>query len=170
MSPKGEIIDPALVPQGYQLRAGAIRKARFVEFKLPSKEPDRYAGRWKVHVEHPNQICSGMPHLTGLETPYIDKNVGFLPSDCKPCLQPILYGISIGAGSNFRMMPFLTPGPVYVGESILMTALISEAGLPIIGSDVIVEVVKEIRRQNLLLKRILASRRATESKPRKAIT
>jgi len=141
LSPRGEVVDPALVPQGYQLRAGAVREARFVEFKLPSKEPDRYAGRWKVHIEHPSRVCMGMPYLRDEKTQYEGKIVGFLPSDCKPYSQPILYGISIGVGSNFRMMPFLTPGPVYVGEPILMTVLISEAGLPVTGCDVTVEVI-----------------------------
>jgi hypothetical protein len=134
VSPIGEVIDPSLVPKGYQLRAGAIRNARFVEFKLPYKEPDRYAGRWKVLVEHPNRVCSGVPHVMK------EKSVGFLPGDCRPYSQPMLYGISIGAGSNFRMMPFLTPSPVYVGEPILATAVISEAGLPIIDCEVSVEV------------------------------
>jgi hypothetical protein len=141
LSPTGQVVDPALVPQGYQLRAGAISEARFVEFKLPSKEPDRYAGRWKVHIEHPGRVCMGMPHSTDSNTQYESKIVGFLPRECKTFSQPLLYGISIGVGSNFRMMPFLTPGSVYVGEPILMTTLISEAGLPVTGCDVTVDVI-----------------------------
>ena len=55
---------------------------------------------------------------------------------------PLLYGIAIGVGSGFRILPFVTPGPVYVGDPILLTALISEAGLPIRGCTVTVEATR----------------------------
>lgn len=141
LSPRGEIIDPAVIPQGYQIRAGATNKARFIEFKMPMKEPDRYAGRWKVIVEHPKHVCMGMPHHKGDKTHYKDENIGFLPPDCKEYPQPIQYGVAIGVGSNFRMRPFVTPGAVYIGEPILLTVLISEAGLPVTGCNVIVEAI-----------------------------
>jgi hypothetical protein len=51
----------------------------------------------------------------------------------------LLYGIAIGVGSDFRMFPFVTPAPVYTGDPILLTALVSEAGLPIKGCTVTVE-------------------------------
>ncbi|MFH1009607.1 MAG: choice-of-anchor D domain-containing protein [bacterium] len=131
LSPRGEIIDPAAVPAGFQLRAGATSQARFVEFKMPTQKPERYAGRWKVIVEHPKRICMGMPDPKS-------KKLGFLPSRCKEYSQSILYGIAIGVGSNFRMTPFVTPGPVYVGDPILLSALMSEAGLPVMNCDVTV--------------------------------
>ena len=132
LSPRGEIVDPSIIPTGYQLRAGATSQARFVELKMPMKEPERYAGRWKVIIEHPKQVCEGIPCSKGEE-------IGFLPHECKEYPNPVLYGVAIGVGSNFRMMPFVTPAPVYVGEPILLTALISEAGLPLTGCNVIVE-------------------------------
>ncbi len=131
ISPTGEIVDPVIIPSGYQLRSGATSKARFVEFKLPIKEPDRYAGRWKVVIEHPMRVCFGLPPRQGHE-------LGFLPKECKEYKDPILYGIAIGVGSNFRMMPYVTPVPVYVGDSILLTALVSEAGLPVTACQVTV--------------------------------
>ena len=134
LSPAGELIDPASVPPGFQLRAAATTQARVLEFKMPLKEPDRYAGRWTVIVEHPGRVCFGMPP-TRHDTP------GFLPEDCRTEKQPVLYGIAIGVGSNFRMLPFVTPAPVYVGDPILLTALISEAGLPVTGCTVTVETV-----------------------------
>ena len=132
VSPKGEIVDPAMIPPGYQLRSGATSQARFVEYKMPSKEPDRYAGRWKVIVEHPGRVCRGMPSKRADEP-------GFLPRDCNKYKDLILYGIAIGVGSNFRMMAFVTPGPVYVGDPILLTALVSEAELPVTGCNVTVK-------------------------------
>lgn len=134
LSPKGELVDPAVIPPGYQLRAGATSQARLVEYKMPLKEPDRYAGRWKVIIKHPGRVCSGMP-------PRHENKPGFLPRDCKEYKQSILYGIAIGVGSNFRMMPFLTPSPVYVGDPILLTAVVSEAGLPVTGCNVTVKAI-----------------------------
>ena len=132
VSPTGEVIDPTSVPAGYQLRSGATREARLVEFKMPLKEPDRYAGRWKVVIEHPGRVCEGMP------TKDSDAR-GFLPRKCRKFGQPVLYGIAIGVGSNFRMTPFVSPGPAYVGDPILLTAVVTEAGLPVTGCAVTVD-------------------------------
>jgi hypothetical protein len=133
MSPKNEIVDPVMIPAGFQLRSGFTSQARIVEFKMPLKEPDRYAGTWKVMVQHRGIVCRGNPNPQS-QVP------GFLPKDCKRDVKvPLLYGIAIGVGSDFRMFPFVTPAPVYVGEPILLTALVSEAGLPILGCNVTVE-------------------------------
>src|SRR5438034_11257525 len=99
---------------------------------MPAKEPGRYAGRWKVVVQHRGMICRGHPDPES-------KQPGFLPRDCGGTKDPQLCGIAIGVGSNFRMFPFVTPCPVYVGDSILLTALVSEAGLPVTGCSVTVE-------------------------------
>jgi hypothetical protein len=56
VSPKGEIVDPALIPPGFQLRSGFTSQARLVEFKMPLKEPDRYAGTWRVVVGY-DRVC-----------------------------------------------------------------------------------------------------------------
>jgi hypothetical protein len=131
LSPTAELVDPAIVPPGYQLRSGATSRARFVEFEMPLTEPDRYAGRWKVLVRHPGRVCEGLP-------PQNLKEPGFLPRKCRKFTDPLLYGIAIGVGSNFRMMPFVTPAPVFVGDPILLTAVVSEAGLPVTGCTVTV--------------------------------
>jgi len=132
VSPQGEILDPSSIPPGFQLRAAATNEARIVEFKMPLREPDRYAGRWKVVVEHPGRVCSGMP-------PAKPDNIGFISKKCRGTKVPVLYGIAIGVGSNFRMTPFVTPAPVYVGDPILLTALVAEAGLPVTGCSVTVD-------------------------------
>lgn len=132
LSPTGEVLDPVSVAAGYQLRTGVTNQARIVEFKMPPNDPGRYGGRWKVVVRHPGQVCTGMP-------PEGPKEQGFLPEKCREFKEPILYGIAIGVGSNFRMTPFLTPGPVYVGDPIQLTALIAEAGLPVSGCTVFVK-------------------------------
>lgn len=131
VSPAGEIVEPAAIPAGFQLRSGYTSQTRLVQFKMPPKEPKRYAGRWKVVIRHDGTVCRGNPNPQGK---------GFLPRDCSHDVKdPILYGIAIGVGSNFRMFPFVTPAPVYVGDPILLTALVSEAGLPVTGCHVTVE-------------------------------
>src|SRR5256885_14875882 len=45
----------------------------------------------------------------------------------------------MGVGSNFRMLRFVTPNQVYVGDPILLTALVSEATLPMPGCNVTVQ-------------------------------
>ena len=133
VSPKGEILDPVLIPPGYQLRSAFTAQARLVQFKMPLKEPDRYAGTWKVVVVHDGRVCRGSPNLH-------TKEPGFLPRDCaKDVKTPVLYGIAIGVGSDFRMFPFVTPAPVYTGDPILLTALVSEAGLAVTGCTVTVD-------------------------------
>ena len=133
LSPTGEIVDPVLIPPGYQLRAAFTNQARLVQFKMPAKEPDRYAGTWRVVVIHDGRVCKGTPNLRS-------KEPGFLPRDCsREVRTPLLYGIAIGVGSDFRMFPFVTPAPVYTGDPILLTAMVSEAGLPIKGCTVTVE-------------------------------
>jgi hypothetical protein len=134
VSPIGEVIDPAVIPPGYQLRSGWTNQARFVEFKMPLMQPNRYAGRWKVVVQHQGRVCVGAPSTERNET----RTVGFLPRECKGYKKPVLYGIAIGVGSNFRMVPCVTPSPVYVEDPILLTAVVSEAGLPVTGCNVTV--------------------------------
>ncbi len=163
VSPKGEIIDASIVPPGFQLRSGFASEARFLEFKMPPKEPDRYAGTWTVIIQHQGKVCFGPPQSkphTDTAKPSKRGNTarvskrgdtaavsthsaasippGFLPRECKPTKDPVLYGIAIGVGSNFRMQPYVQPGVVYVGEPILLTAVITEAGLPVIGCQVTV--------------------------------
>ena len=136
VSPQGEIIDPASIPPGFQLRSGFTPKTRIVEFKMPWTEPKRYAGTWKVIIEHPGVVCRG--GLQAGANP--DVPVGFVSRrGCKEVKVPLLYGIAIGVGSNFRMQPFVTPGPVYVGDPILLTAVVTEAGLPVTGGTVTVK-------------------------------
>lgn len=133
VSPAGEILDPVMIPAGYQLRAASTSQARLVQFKMPSKEPDRYAGTWKVVVVHDGRLCKGPPNLH-------TKEPGFVPRDCQTGVKtPVLYGIAIGVGSDFRMLPFVTPSPVYTGDPVLLTALVSEAGLPVTGCTVTVD-------------------------------
>jgi hypothetical protein len=133
VSPTGEIVDPAKIPTGYQLRATFTDRARVVQFKMPANQPDRYAGTWAVVVVHDGRICLGPPEPGKDET-------GFLPARCQPGAEtPLLYGIAVGVGSDFRMYPFLTPSPVYVGDPILLTALVSEAGLAVIGCTTTVD-------------------------------
>jgi hypothetical protein len=133
-SPKGEIIDASMVPPGFQLRSGFTHTARFLDFRLPPGEPDRYAGQWNVIIRHDGQDCRGDPSKRS-------DGLGFRPTECRKTKSPIRYGIAIGAGSNFRLQPYVTPSPVNVGDPILLTGVVTEAGLPITGCTVTVDAV-----------------------------
>jgi hypothetical protein len=138
LSPTGEVLEPSSIPVGYQLRAGFTPEARFMEFRMPLLEPDRYAGRWSVVVEHPGKLCEGPPYepqerKRGFRTSKdrIDAPHGFVSQKCRPWGTPVDYGIAVGVGSNFRMQPYVSPGAVQVGDPIQLSAAITEAGLPV---------------------------------------
>jgi len=63
------------------------------------------------------------------------------PFKCQTYRKPVDYGIAIGVGSTFRMQPYVTPAPVHVGEPILLTAVVTEAGLPVTRCTVTVKAV-----------------------------
>ena len=124
ISPSGEELNSATIPPGFLIRNGIAPTARFLEFKVPQTEPDRYAGRWIIEILH-----------SGFTGPDVTTHV---PTHSK---EPVMYGIAIGAGSNFRMQPYVTPGHVSVGDVIRVSAVLSEAGWPVIGGTVMVEAV-----------------------------
>ena len=156
-TPAGEVIEAATVPPGFQLRAGISPTARYIEVLMPQGEEARYAGRWTVVVAHNGEICfgaaggnfavSGLANNTfgdrvvSAPAPFSDElpdmQFGFIPSEqCREWSEPLVYGLCIGVGSNFRMQPYLTPGTVKVGEAIWLDAAVSEAGLPVTGCQV----------------------------------
>ena len=137
-SPSGEIIDLLDAPPGFQIRPGVSPTARFLEVKLPKGEPERYAGQWKIIVEHNGEACYyGHQTSAGSITHLDEKST---TKKCRSHDKPIMYGIAIGVGSNFRMQPFVQPGIIKVGESINLNALMSEYTLPVLGCLVTVEV------------------------------
>jgi hypothetical protein len=136
VSPKGEVLSGTSLPAGFTIRIHSTPTARFAEFRFPNREPWRYEGRWKVVVKHDNRVCSGdLDHKEGS-----DVGPGFTPKRCRRFPDPVRYGIAIGAGSNLQMQAFVEPGAKYVGDSIGLSALLAEAGLPVIGSKVTVTV------------------------------
>jgi len=77
----------------------------------PTKEHEslkEHAGTWKVVVSHTGIVCLDPPDRPEVSLPRNLCTDGYKDS--------LLYGIAIGVGSDFRMFPFVTPAPVYVGE------------------------------------------------------
>ncbi len=158
-TPLGEIIEVATVPPGFQLRAGISPTARYIEVLMPQGEENRYAGRWTVGVAHNGEVCFGgwgfavqpeATHYTASDravpsagttvNDLPDMQFGFVSAEqCAEWPAPIVYGLCIGVGSNFRMQPYVTPGTVKVGEAIWLDAVVSEAGLPTTGCNVTVK-------------------------------
>lgn len=161
LTPKGEIVELTTIPPGFQIRPGMTPTARFMEVRLPQGEPDRYAGQWKVVIRHDGKFCfapgaptaagwvgqdSGAPAVAptfAAAQPSIVTDgsaFGFTTTRCKPNVtDPAMYGVAIGAGSNFRMFPFVEPGIVEVGDPIRLNALVSEFSLPVLHCMVTVE-------------------------------
>lgn len=160
-TPQGELIELSTVPPGFQIRPGMTPTARFMEVRLPQGEPDRYAGMWKVVIRHDGKFCvaPGVPSSAGWQAgappsatpPAMGTHVqpqlqfdgaafGFTSTRCKPNVtDPAMYGIAIGAGSNLRLVPFVEPGVVTVGDPIRLNALVSEFSLPVTKCTVTVE-------------------------------
>ncbi len=131
-SPRGELFSGTTLPPGFGVRFRSTPTARFAELTFPWKEPDRYVGRWQVIVEHGGYACSGAADKDGQS--------GFLPRKCRKVGKPIDYGIAIGAGSNLRLQPWVDPVTTYVGDSFRLNAELSEAGLPVTGAQIRVNV------------------------------
>jgi hypothetical protein len=108
---------------------------------MPTDEPDRYAGRWKVIVKHDGRACSFSERpITQVEAPNDDDfGFGFQPKKCREYDKEIMYGVAIGVGSNFRMTPYVQPGIIKTGESIRLTADVTEFSLPVTDCLVTVE-------------------------------
>ncbi len=137
-SPMGEIIKDMAAPPGFAIRAGASPTARFIEVRVPAGDPKRTAGQWTAVVVHDGYVCMGP---VGREGGGKDSAGGFLPEKCRKVKTPVDYGIAIGAGSNLRMQPWVDPATTYVGQDIRLNATLFEAGLPVKGAKVRVEVV-----------------------------
>lgn len=154
-TPKGERIEVTTLPPGFQLRGGATPTARFLEVRMPQGEPDRYAGHWNVVVSHTGEAYFGTPHFEhhGEDEPtrVRRQEFGFVPSGKnQEWDQSVDYGVAIGVGSNFRMRPFLTLGIVQVGDPILLSAVVTEAGLPVTGCTMTVKIVSPSSRVEYL--------------------
>ncbi|MFZ1217900.1 MAG: choice-of-anchor D domain-containing protein [Chthoniobacterales bacterium] len=155
LTPKSEIVELTSVPPEFQLRPGITTTARFMEVRLPQGEPDRYAGQWRVVIRHDGKFClapglRAMPNGSDAkeETSMSASSVatqpewafGFTSTNCKPnTTDPAMYGVAIGAGSNFRMFPYVEPAIVSIGDPIRLNALVSEFSLPVLHCTVAVE-------------------------------
>lgn len=146
VSPAGEQISGAQLPPGFGARFRSTPTARFVEVTFPRGEPTRYAGRWQVVVLHEGRICFGDINpperaRNDSKSDYRDQNTkdvgyGFLPDKCRETKDPIDYGIAIGAGSNLRMQAFVETGTKFIGDPIRLNGVLTEARLPVKGSNV----------------------------------
>jgi len=132
-TPRGETVDLTTVPTGFQIRPGITNTARFVELKFPLGDPARYAVKWQLIVAHDRRACvyRGEHGAAGFDPQQF--GFGFQPTHCKPYDNPIMYGFAIGVGSNFRMMPYVDPGIVNVGDPIQLNAEVTECGLAVTG-------------------------------------
>jgi hypothetical protein len=149
-TPNGETIDLTNVPAGFQIRPGITSTARFMEVKFPIGETHRYGKQWKFIIQHDGRACvyrpqqdidisHGITQTGGFDLE--DFGPGFQPTKCKEGYdKPVMYGVAVGVGSDFRMIPYVQPGIIKIGESINLNAVLSEFGLPVLGNTVTVKV------------------------------
>ena len=123
------------MPPGFQIRPGITNTARFIEVKMPPDEPDRWAGTWKLTIRHDGRACRFEPASEHTSAAMLRQQFGFgfQPQRCGEHKSPIMYGVAIGVGSNFRAHPFVTPEIVGIGEPIRLNAVVSEFGRPVTG-------------------------------------
>lgn len=148
VSPASEVLSGNSLPPGFSLRYHSTDTARFAEFFFPNKDPARYVGRWQVVVMHEKRVCTGSINGQGEDAK--DVQQGFLPAKCREFDKPVNYGICIGAGSNLRMQPFVEPGTKYIGDTLLLSAIVSEAGLPVKNSHVMVTITSPSHQVSVL--------------------
>jgi hypothetical protein len=139
-TPAGETVDLTSVPVGFQIRPGITNTARFLEVKFPPGEPARYSVKWQLIVTHDRRVCFSRGGLIASPAGFNSEEFGFgfQPKSCQDYDKPIMYGFAIGVGSNFRMMPFVDPGVVSVGDPIQLNAEVTECGLAVTGCVVTV--------------------------------
>lgn len=153
VTPRGEELSGTLLPSGFGVRHQSTDTARVVEVRFPRGEPKRYAGRWKVVVDHRGYVCAGDINLPDQQREREDVEEGeareryaeigipgFVPEKCREFDRPVDYGIAIGAGSNLRMQPYVEPGTKYTGDPLRLNVLLAEAGLPVTAATVRVRV------------------------------
>ena len=153
VTPNGEEISGTILPPGFGVRYQSTDTARVVEVTFPKLEPKRYAGRWKVVVDHRGYVCAGDINLPDQEPErdgeeevdaralYAEVgNPGFVPQKCRGHEEPVDYGVAIGAGSNLRMQPYVEPGTKHIGDVLQLNASLAEAGLPVKAATVRVRV------------------------------
>jgi hypothetical protein len=150
VSPNREVFSGASLPAGFNIRYHSSDTARFVELFFPNRETDRYAGSWRVSVHHAKRICEGDINTRRKGDKIGD---GFTPSKCRKYTKSVDYGIAIAAGSNLRMQSYIDPGVKYLGDTLRLTAVLSEAGLPVKNSSIQVTIEAPAGQQfNVLLR------------------
>jgi hypothetical protein len=120
-SPEGELFPTNSPPPGFLQSYSAQQGFRILRLKMPLGESERYGGWWKVSVTNAGYVM----------------DVGEKP---RPVRTPQVYGLAAGVRSSFRLAPFLSMGRVTAGEPIIVSAMLSENGIPVAGGVIEVEV------------------------------
>lgn len=118
-------------PSGFGQSVHAPPNARIVRIQLPTDEPHRYAGIWKIRVLH-----GGKLELT--EDPTKENPSGSTRS--VEAGGPVDYALAVSVFSNLRLLGYVSPQPLYLGDPITVTAVLTEEEIPILGATVDVRV------------------------------
>lgn len=120
IAPDGTVFPTASPPNGFGQSVEELPTARLFKLKLPTDDPQRYQGVWKLRVAHQGFVWIGD------EKKRVQEKTG----------TPVAYAVAVAAGSNLRMFAFVSPQPAYPGDRIGLNASLAEEGVPVPGAAV----------------------------------
>ncbi len=131
-APDGTAYPIGTPPSGFGQSIQEPPNARIVRLQLPTDQPELYAGIWKIRVRH-----SGKLIVTDTER----TKDGFVETTrTETANGPIDYALAVSVFSNLRLLAYVSPQPLYLGDPITVTAVLSEEEVPITGATVDVQV------------------------------
>ncbi|MGA1842017.1 MAG: VWA domain-containing protein [bacterium] len=137
-SPTGERFPASIPPTGFQQRLIERDQSAILRLRFATNAPQLYCGIWRL-------VVTGTQSNTRT---YPKTDTGIISSAEKPQLAG--YSFAVGAGSNLRLQPQISPKRLVIGEPIVLRADLLERGVPVADAEVIVTVVNPAREQQEL--------------------
>ena len=128
-APDGTLYPTGSPPAGFGQSLHEPPNARIVRLQLPTAESHRYAGIWKVRVYHSGKLIGAQGEETRLAASHSMAIGG-----------PVDYALAVSVFSNLRLLGYVSPQPLYLGDPITVTAVLSEEEIPITGATVDVNI------------------------------
>jgi Mg-chelatase subunit ChlD len=131
-APDGTVYPTGAPPAGFGQYVLEPPNARVLRLQLPTDEPHRYAGIWKVRVHHGGKLIGG-------RSPDDDPKSA-AASHSIQMGDPVDYALAVSVFSNLRLLAYVSPQPLHLGDPITVTAVLSEEEIPVTGATVDVQV------------------------------
>lgn len=127
--PTGQVMEAGAVIGGIAIHVKSWDKYKLVRIKFPSRvESQTYTGTWRLFLRpfqtHPSAELTHM--MSSASSPKGNVTVAFMAA----------------VGSDYRLQAGLTPGEILVGQSLHITATLTEAWWPRPGATVTVSATR----------------------------